>query len=492
MAMVLLMLPCLALLCAIGGCEGAQHPRRKPNILLIVVDTLRADRLGSYGNGRGLTPFLDRLAAGAAVFRNTYAASSWTRPSVASLLTSRYPSQHGVVNMTAKLGEQELTIAEVLAQVGYRTGAFVTNVVLAPQGGYSQGFQSFFDLTDPKPPYKARATSVRVQSLAWLDTVREENPTTPIFLYLHFMEPHWPYRPEQPYLDRFYKGDRDGSKPDVDVGELTVSKKLDKAFTQFLVGNPEGFRGFNSEEVAVLESLYDAEVASLDHELELLFDELERRDFLRDTIVVFTADHGEEFLDHGSVWHGYTLYEESIRVPLIVRLAGQRDGLMVDQAVSLLDVAPSLIELAGVPVPSVFEGRSFARLLTRPTWLPAPIDAFLRSEHAGQEQIVAELEPRADWMPNARVHADAIIRQSMKLLTRPEGGLELYDLETDPHELNKESEAEPDVGLQLLEALQNTKSALATRADAAAETFKLDEATRERLKALGYGVDDGK
>src|SRR5581483_9381034 len=171
----------------------------RPNVVLIVVDTLRADALGSYGNRRGLTPFLDRWADQGTRFANAYAASSWTLPSVASLLTSRYPTQHRVTSFFAYLADDETTLAHVLHRHGWATAAFSANPAL-PRHLAASGFDTF----PAYEPWRKLATPPLVRkSLLWVDRVRRETPGRPLFLYYQLMEPHAPYEPPEPYRARF-------------------------------------------------------------------------------------------------------------------------------------------------------------------------------------------------------------------------------------------------------------------------------------------------
>ena len=230
-----------------------------PNVVLIVVDTLRADRLDTYGNPRGLTPFLDVLARRGTVFANAYAPSSWTCPSVASLFTSRYPSQHGVVNFEAKLAESEVTLADRLGDAGYVNAGFSANFRLAANHGYAQGFgnwQAFLGRGHPK----AEGLRLRETSLAWLEknvqpgsrSPVQPGSRSPVFLYFQYMEPHAPYVPPEPFRTQFGLP----SAPDADPA--TANAKITS------VSNG---RGLTAPEVALVESLYDAEVAAVDAEI---------------------------------------------------------------------------------------------------------------------------------------------------------------------------------------------------------------------------------
>lgn len=448
------------------------RPSRPPNVLLIVVDTLRADRLGAYGNRRGLTPFLDELAKRGTVFTNAYAPSSWTCPSVASLLTSRYATQHGVVAFESKLADEEVTVAEALAPLGYLAGGFSANFRLTKQYGYAQGFEQWrVYLNQGRGPRKPRGDLLRRDATNWVRTVQQRTPGRPVLLYLQYMEPHSPYEPAEPYRSRFRRNGNDA----VDEGGATA--KLLK-----LIG---GSKNLSAAEIDLLESLYDGEVASVDEEIRLLFGELEKTGFLHHAVVIITADHGEEFNEHGQVLHGITLYNTAIRVPLIISAPGYRGGQVVPQNVSLIDLAPTLLELVGLAREPRFEGRSLVPLMTPGSVIRALRAKFFSGDRRNTpESTISELESSGAW--DLRVHSHAIVRGSQKLIVRRQGGRELYDVMQDPGETHSLQRSARVQSARLFRALEETRAVLKTRARGSVETVPLDEATKERLRALGY------
>jgi arylsulfatase A-like enzyme len=233
-----------------------------------------------------------------------------------------------------------------------------------------------------------------------------------------------------------------------------------------------------------LEDVYDAEVASLDRELRGLFDALERASFLERAIVVVTADHGEELDDHGGRTHGTTLYEELIRVPLLVHLPGQTSHGEIDEPVSLIDVAPTVLDLVGIPSPRGWEGSSLAEAVVGPGLWGRLVAAVRWDRRTDERPVLSELLPKTK---TDRVRHDrAIVRGSEKLLVSPTGAVEMFDLAADPHE-----KTPLEVGGAPRAALEAPLSALIERirpatAPAPAVPDEIDEKTRERLKALGY------
>jgi arylsulfatase A-like enzyme len=432
--------------------------KRPPNVLLVVLDTLRADRLGAYGSARGLTPFLDELAAQGVVFENAYATSSWTSPSIASLFTSRHPLQHGIVGFESVLGDGEATLAESLRALGFASGGFSANFRIAEKLGFGQGFdvwRAFLASSDPGDHGpKVPAHFVREQALAWLDSVWRPERPRPVFLYVHFMEPHSPYDPPEPVRRRL--------APAATRAEVDAANAL-------LVGLR--FDDLSDPQVALLADLYDGEVAALDAELRTLFAALRANGFLEDAIVVVVADHGEEFREHGMLLHGITLFEPGVRVPLLMLGPGLEAGRRVAQPVSLLDVAPTILELLGAPAQAPFEGRS----LLSPMRSPAA--------SAGREDILLDLAPKLD-AHEVRTHSSGLVRGSRKLLVDPQGRPRVFDLARDPGE-RAASGGEQDAK-DLLAALERARAELGARAGVRTPAAPLDARTREDLRALGY------
>jgi arylsulfatase A-like enzyme len=413
---------CLLLaLCAAPACSGAA----KPNILVIVIDTLRPDRLGAYGNDRGLTPFMDSLASRAYVFRNAYAQTSWTNASVASLVTSRYQSQHRVTSFKSILADQEHTLTEALREHGYATGGFSANFLVAPQLGFGQGFDQYkvftastFDANGKETYGKERAERINEAGLTWLDEVSERRPSrTPVYLYLHYMEPHNPYHPPERYLDRVLNG-----RPRPDQEATNRRMRIPNA----------GY--FSPEIVQAVKDLYDAEVMSVDAALRDLFARLQERRFLDHAVVVVLADHGEEFLEHGLMGHHQTLFEEVIRVPLLIAVPGNPGGVQIETIVSLTDVGPTILDLAQIAVPPSFDGISLRTVmgLSKPRgWWPF---GGQNQPQSAAPANVAFSELIKETTNRQRPHERAVIKQTHKLIENVDGEREYYDLQADPGE----------------------------------------------------------
>jgi arylsulfatase A-like enzyme len=470
---------------SLSACRSAP-PR--PNILMIVIDTLRADRLGCYGNQRGLTPFLDSLAERGFVFRHAYAQSSWTNPSVASLFTSRFPSQHKVTSAPDTMpmpGDGEWMLAQSLSRGGYRNAAVVANAGLrgyadrqltpskrVPGRGFGKGFDLFVALAaTPNGPnqflwVRPRAEQVNQQALAWL---RDNESGAPVFLYLQYMETHQPYAPTEAGLARASRG---GHPPD--VKRANVSK---------LAANR---RPLEPDELRNLEDVYDAEVASVDAGVRDLFAALDKQGFLKDAIVVVTADHGEEFGAHGVFGHGVSLYEPEIHVPLLVLVPHSDKRVDVDEDVSLIDLAPTLLDWIDAPVPASFEGRSIVPILNpSPSLWRRLVGGPSRSSHPAFSELICE---GGDWK-RVTPHRYAVVEEGRKLIADGNGNADYFDVAEDPQETQGKALRPPE-RLALLQALERFRlhvggKGTGTGAESV-DPATLSDSDIERLRALGY------
>jgi arylsulfatase A-like enzyme len=443
-----------------------------PNIVIVVFDALRADRVGCYGNTGGLTPYIDELAARATVFRRAYAPAPWTNPSVASLLTSRFQSQHGITSFESVLAESEVTLPEILGPHRYVSGAFSANGVIGKQRGFGQGYDEYQAILPPKAEgpranwLPLRGEVVNRMTLRWLDGL-PRTPSRPLYLYVQYMETHSPYAPPEDLMERFFAG-----RP---------RPNLEEANSRFFLGN---IVPIEPELADVIRTLYDAQVATTDRHVRDLFAALEQRGILRNAIVILTADHGEEFGEHGFFAHKASLYEPALRVPLIIAVPGQTHGRVIDDLVSLIDVAPTILDWIGMPAPDSFEGRSLT------PHLPPPSDgglASLRRWWSGNEwrsapAYVELVRPAQDKRPSP--HERAVILDQHKLIAGVDGEREFFDLHADPGETQSSALGAED--RTALEAALQHHVKHAAGAAAPRELKAMDAETRERLRALGY------
>jgi arylsulfatase A-like enzyme len=438
----------------------------RPNILIYLVDTLRADRLGCYGYGRPTSPQIDRFAADAVLFANSQAQSPWTRASVASMLTGLWPQQHKVNDDEDQLADDAVTLPEILQQAGYRTAAITTNGNSSRLAGFSQGFDYFnylreIRMDDPL----ATSEDVNQAATAWLDQnqAAPQADRRPFFLLLHTIDPHAPYTPPEPFRSQL--------APDVHDFSISTAKALENLNLQLEPATPE--------RVAALSALYDAEIAYNDASFGHLLDLLRTRGLYDATVILFVSDHGEEFYEHGGFSHGRSLYTEMLDVPLIVRLPGAAAGRKLDAIVEHVDLLPTLAELAGAPIPSGIQGRSLLPLL-RPGQPEPP---------AWENWAVAYMNLRSKV-------ATSFLTDQWKLIQQQREGQdffpELYSRLQDRGELQNLAPSRPEVARML---------STARRAEEQAQTQGLErrkidasafDEVKAELQALGYvGGDSG-
>ncbi len=367
---------------------AARAGGRPPNVVVYLVDTLRADHLGLYGYGRPTSPVVDRWAAGGIVFEQAYAPSSWTRPSVVSLLSGLDPIRHGVEDRLDVIPGDIRLLSEQLRSSGYTTFAAVTNPNVLPEWGFDQGFDVFEDL-DPHG-HGARADAVSDWVLRRLPELAARQP---FLLYLHLIDPHSPYDPPPPFDERFPRSP--ALPPSLSIGR------------------------------------YDGEIAFVDTEFGRMLDSFGQHGLADDTLVVFLSDHGEELMDHGNVGHGFTLFEEVVRVPLVMRLPhAAHAGTRIDARVSLIDVFPTILGLLGLPPAPDVDGRDLGPLLAgeaRPSGLEAR-DLFLSLYTTGTRSNLVR----------------GVVSGSYKYLrrSRPTASEELFELDRDPDETENRADTD--------------------------------------------------
>jgi arylsulfatase len=425
-------------------------------LLLITVDTLRADHLGAYGNEVDLTPQLDALAEQSVRFTSAYAPAPFTLPSTATLLTGMYPEELGIYNNPDRLPDDVPTLATLLGKLGWRTGAVVGNVVLHEQRGLGRGFDVYDDRMEQREAVRGVAeriaTDVTDSSLALLDDLRAQGGD--VFLWIHYQDPHGPYTPPEGFRERYLAGERE--RPD---GRRMLEALPDNSGK----GGIPNYQYLGGEkEVAFYRAGYAAEVSFVDEQVGRLLAGIRERVPDDRAIIVFTADHGE-LLGERDQWfaHGEYLTDELVRVPLLIRAPDQNPAVR-DEVVSFVDLLPTLLALVDSPR-TVSTGR----------------DVLSDAESSSAAYI--------STLGESSVPRRALVVDDYQLeVTRREEGVDIkLQRRADGAQVQEE---DAEVTQQLLERLLTMRRSMQQR-----EPQRWEQMTDEdvaNLKALGYVVDD--
>jgi arylsulfatase A-like enzyme len=456
----------------------AHAPDARPNVVLISLDTLRPDRLGCYGGAVGLSPRLDALAAEGLRFAQAYSTTSYTLPSHASMLTGQYPAFHGAVDPRDRLSAQRSPfLARLLAEAGYVTAAFTGGGYVSPAYGFAEGFDRYSD-NDPvwaldtlrgrmlidKPGWEPLAGHVaRLRRYAapsvgsWIERQRDG---VPFFLFLHTYIVH-NYAPDRQRIERFGLLDELGRERPFDHHERE----------RFNAGEAASQQAVTADYLPY----YDATIAMADEFVGGVLDALERSGQARNTLVIVTSDHGEEFGEHGHFGHGESLYEPDVRIPLIVRLpaSATRQPAVLDEPVSLIDLAPWILREVGL--------EPDARMSA-----PAPF-GVTRLSPPGRSTVIIELDTEENHLSAVREGSQKLLRlQRGKARGLSLGEGRLYDLDADPgesHDLGGQSEPALRRAAMLEAFHSQAEQARAGQQDI---DSPIDRETQDKLNQQGY------
>jgi arylsulfatase A-like enzyme len=433
------------------------------NAIIIVIDTLRADRVGHLGAKRPTTPRVDQLARDGTTFADAHANSPWTVPSTATILTSLYPTEHGaqVEGPVRNLGETPPrqirdgvpTLATILAGVGFRTGLFSANPYL--YGRFKDGFQ--MSVVD-------RVAADRITDNA-LEFIEAAGPNR-FFVHIQYMDLHQPLEPPEPFFDMF-------TTPEAGPRD---SRHKEWAFSDGTNLETKQFSDFRANRLA----LYDGALRFVDTEIGRLLDALSRAGVLDETLVMVTSDHGEEFWDHAAleaslggdprgiygIGHGHSMFEELLRIPLVFAGPGVHGGLVVNEPISLLDVAPTILGFLKVDPPAGMRGTNLRQMLGGDTESRPP-----------SYMIYAE-------SPAYGPDSWTLIEGGWKLIERDDGVILLFDLDHDPGETTNKTTNFQDKVIMMNDKVARLQASFEFAEPA--ESLPIDEATEEQLRVLGY------
>lgn len=468
----------LAAIWVLIGCKCSKskvNPKSPgPDIILVSIDSLRQDHLGCYGYHRQTSPTIDKLAQQGVRCTTAVSTTSWTLPAHAALFTGLYNSAHGLIDVQCSLEEEFVTLAEVLKQAGYQTAGFFGGPLLHPAFGFNQGFTTYQSCMTPilanssdeairKESHKLTNVShsditgprMLEKFRSWLKTADEQ----PFFVFFHMWDVHYDYIPPQEYIDMFdsnYTGT-------VDAKNFMWSKEI--------------HRNMPKRDLQHVIALYDAEIRFTDDILGKILAELDSYGRLEQTLIVITADHGEEFFEHKGKGHNRTLYDEVVRVPLIFHWPGHfSNGGVINEQVRLIDIMPTILGQVSIPLNTEVQGRDISELLQGKGSLEYP--AF------------------CELMSDGRQYQALRTGQSKVIVNARTGTQKYFDLLEDPGEQKpliqtggKIQQALTKLAAIIQESITLRKHLVGRQAGKKSE---LDEEMKQRLESLGYIGSDTK
>ncbi len=441
-------------------CRPVDYRSQSYNVILISLDTLRADHLSAYGYPKKTSPHIDRWAKKSLLFKNSFSNASWTLPSHMSLMTSLYPSIHGVDDKSKKLSESTRTLAEVLKENGYKTAAFTGGTNVSKVYGFDKGFDFFkesYDATIETPGQGWRLSHIEKSLSSWLNT----NVDVKFFLFLHCWDPH------EPFIKHSYLSEFESSYS----GQLSILDTYSDFIKSPEFKNHEGFFNINlfynevinkdlisltKEDKEHIVALYDNEIRFVDHYFGKLIAHLEHLDLMDKTIIILWSDHGEELFERGKIMHGSArLYDEQIHVPTIVYIPGYRGPKVNSNLVQSIDIAPTILDILGIEPESNFMGIS----------LFSNKNDFILGQH------------RTKW--------NMLRTQEFKLMRFSDNDRNtyLFDLKEDPGETVNVFKKKPEIAEQLK---THMLWAISQRPGEKVDESKLTKEDIEKLRALGY------
>lgn len=437
-----ILIVCIYLLFLLGLNTCAQRLTKSSNIILISIDTLRADHLRSYGYDRDTSPLIEQLAHEGVLFREAIAQSPWTLPSHVSLLTGIYPKHHGVKDEKTAIPDRVNLLAEYFRSHGFATAGFVNSFYLSGRYGFDRGFEEFQYIRET-----LGADHVIREALKYL---RNRAPKR-FFLFLHFYDVHSDYDPG-PNYEKMFNGARTGKVPGTTAALLKYRR---------------GEIKITPEDIKYIEGLYDAEIRELSDKLTELFETLKKMKMLDNTLVIITSDHGEEFLDHNGVLHGRTLYDELVRVPLIFWGPGIPKGVIIQQQVQLVDIMPTLLEWCGIEPETRLDGHSLGSLIGGRGGGSEDRPAFSEADHNNKENDIK----RMIRLNGYKFYFDRLTEHK-----------EMYSLASDPKEkVNVYDSANPNA-----KAMEKRLFEWMERQEVSTQSIPLSNKDIDKLKSLGY------
>jgi len=466
---------CAALAAMLGSLGSCSRPGEtdtdRPNVLLIVLDTLRSDVLGCYGHQGALTPRIDRFAGEGTLYTRFYATDFWTLPSHASLLTGLYPTQCQATSETNHLPGGVTTLAERLSDAGYRTGAVVHNPWVSRERGFAQGFEDFVEV------WRMHASSNleleragRRQAVDWI----ADHADSPFFLMVNFNIAHMPYAPDPQVFDRIRTRDWPARRV----------KRLRRVsgMWPYLAGRLR----LSEADFQILRDLYESVVVHADELVGGILDAVDRAGIAENTLVIVTSDHGENLGEHGLIDHTLSMHETTLHIPLIVRYPPRFEaGRRVDDLSSLVDIVPTVLDVCGLPPADHGDILPLGRNLTDENAAPPEYVVAENDRPINGVELMKAKCPEFD-VSTIDLRIRTLITPRYKLVWHLTDRTELYDLVADPGELTDVSGEKAELRRRMQATLEQW-TGIVTRSLEPVGPFRADDsATRQRLRGHGY------
>jgi arylsulfatase A-like enzyme len=451
-----------------GTAAKADPARPRRNVVLISLDSLRADHVGAYGYQRDTSPVFDRVAREGVLFRNAIATSSWTLPTHLTMFTGLSQVAHGVFVDTVVLPRTIPTLGEIFREAGYQTAGFVSGPYVGPHYGYDRGMDTYVDFS-AKWGKSAEARSailspeINKNALAWLDGMKTDQP---FFQVLHYFDIHYDFVPPPPFdamFDPDYTGTMDGKR---------------------FIERDDVHPGMDKRDLDHILALYDGEIRFTDMHVGKILDRLREKNLLDSTVLMILSDHGDEFFEHGNKGHHRTVYDEVLRIPFVIRLPNAENaGRVIEDQVSTLDVFPTLLDGAGITPPSDAEGESLI--------------GWIGGAKSTRDAVYADFYDKRGF--NVQVARRTPVEKTIQHFNRinhpKRGPIEYYDLSSDAAESDNRSEQHPGEVASALERMSQwleDRWRFHRRAElgaGGADSIEIDEETKKRLESLGYVGD---
>jgi len=424
---------------------------KRPNIILISIDALRADHLSCYGYHRNTSPNIDRLAGQGVLFKNSFSQATSTLPSHASIFLSQYVWRHKVDNRKKRLGNSVTTLAKILKDKNYITCAFVSGGFLSSIFGFDRGFE-IYDEGTPGNRGRYKISSYN-KLLSWLESARNKK----FFLFFHTYDVHSPYNPPSPYFDLYTKGRCEGKHLRMSKGIMPKRLNASK---------------LTPKEIDYIIAVYDGGINYVDEQLGKIFDKLDQLDIDDNTIIIVTSDHGEAFKEHGRLRHGHKPYIELVHVPLIMKGPGIPRNRIYENYVQHIDIVPTILEILNIPQREELQGRSLLSLMKN-----CEIQEYPKTYSWGKDKN----KPQWPWP-----FSTSLRTKEWTYIMNQDGSDELYDKINDPKEQNNLIEKRPLIAQELKEELEDFIALTSETKPPVAEKVDIDKELKERLKSLGY------